>query len=190
MVSILLTKFNYNKVINLPQNYGERFSDLSLKKKTLIKQVKLRSSAFNNQEKIPKKYRFDYGDNINPPFSIHKTPAKTESLVLIIEDLDTPNICINWVLWNIPAKTNEIREDETPEGSVVGKNFLDSNSYYGFCPVQGTHKYSFTVFALDKMLDLNPDSELGELINSIFDHILDYDQMTGYCDKIGEFILE
>ena len=113
MVSIVLAKLNYNKVINLPLNYGERFSDLSLKKKTLIKQVKLRSSAFNNQEKIPKKYRFDYGDNINPPFSIHKTPAKTKSLVLIIEDLDHPNICINWILWNIPAKTNEIREGET-----------------------------------------------------------------------------
>ncbi|OLS23136.1 MAG: hypothetical protein HeimC2_27540 [Candidatus Heimdallarchaeota archaeon LC_2] len=171
-------------------NYGKKYVKLNSKKGSLKNQLKLASNAFDNQEEIPNKYRFDYGQNINPPFKFNSIPVKTNSLALIIEDLDSPSICINWVLWNIPPTTEEIFEGKIPQGAVVGKNFLDSNSFYGFCPLQGRHNYSFILFALDRLIDIESDSSISKVFDEIFDHIIDYDELIGYCEKIGEFILE
>ncbi|MHA2278947.1 MAG: YbhB/YbcL family Raf kinase inhibitor-like protein [Candidatus Kariarchaeaceae archaeon] len=148
------------------------------------------SSQFENRSEIPKIYRFDYGQNINPPLNFEKIPQKAKSLVMIIEDIDNPNICINWVLWNISPSTKGIKQGEIPLGAIIGKNFLDSNSFYGFCPLQGRHTYSFTLFALDSMIQLDPDSSISELFDEIYSNILEKTEITGYCEKLGEFILE
>ena len=169
-------------------DYGKRFSELITKKEGCANSLKLSSDEFDNQGEIPKKHRFDYGQNINPSFNFTDIPPNTKSLVLIVEDVDDPNICINWALWNISPSIKGITQGDTPFGAVVGKNFLDSNSYYGFCPLQGRHNYSFTLFALDSKLKLDPRSSINKLYNAIYQHIIDYSEITGFCDKIGEFV--
>ncbi len=168
--------------------YGKRLADLISTKQFFSKKLKLSSNEFKDRGEIPKTHRFDYGQNINPSFNFEKIPQKAKSLVLIIEDIDNPNICINWVLWNISPKTKRIQVGETPVGAVIGKNFLDSNSYHGFCPLQGRHTYSFSLYALDSKIDLDVDSSINVLYDEIYTHIIDYSEMTGYCEKIGEFI--
>jgi len=49
--------------------------------------MELKSSAFENNGKIPNKYTCD-GDNINPQLSISRTPKNAKSLVLIMDDPD------------------------------------------------------------------------------------------------------
>jgi Raf kinase inhibitor-like YbhB/YbcL family protein len=177
-------------VPNLKLQYGKGYIGLNSKKYSFSKQMKLSSSEFENQREIPKIHRFDYGQNINPPFKFTKIPQKAKSLALIIEDIDNPTICLNWVLWNISPSTKGIKIGKIPLGAIVGRNFLDSNSYYGFCPLQGRHNYSFTLFALDSMIELDPSASVSELFNEIYSHILEKAELTGYCEKFGDFILE
>lgn len=175
-------------MLNVNLHYGEKLADLNSKKHFFSKKMKLSSNEFKDRGEIPRIHRFDYGQNINPSFNFKKIPQKAKSLVLIIEDVDSPNICINWVLWNISPTISDIKRGESPSGAVIGKNFLDSNSYYGFCPLQGRHNYSFSLYALDSKIDIDVDSSISELYDEIYARIIDYSEITGYCEKMGEFI--
>ena len=118
----------------------------------------LTSPAFQNSERIPKKYSQE-GENVNPPLEIAGVPAVAKSLVLIMEDPDVPKelkpdgLWIHWVVFNIPPDTTKIEEATTPPGvSGIGSRGL--NTYSGPKPPDGEHRYFFKLFALDKMLDL------------------------------------
>ena len=51
----------------------------------------LTSSVFVDGETIPQKYSCD-GDNVNPPLSISGVPEGTQSLVLVMDDPDIPQV--------------------------------------------------------------------------------------------------
>ena len=53
--------------------------------------MKIESSAFQNNENIPAKYTCD-GANVNPPLKISGIPENTRSLVLVVDDPDAPKI--------------------------------------------------------------------------------------------------
>src|SRR5690606_10731222 len=88
--------------------------------------MEIRSPAFSDGGIIPTLYTCD-GDNINPPLTISDVPEDAQSLVLIMEDPDVPaeirddQMFDHWVLYNIPANTQEIPENTTGI-SEVGKN--------------------------------------------------------------------
>src|SRR5215212_219821 len=66
--------------------------------------MELRSSAFQDNEEIPRKYSRD-GQNLSPPLEIQGIPDGTKSLVLIVDDPDAPKGIFNhWLLWNIPPQ--------------------------------------------------------------------------------------
>ena len=58
--------------------------------------LKLTSSAFDNNKRIPNKYSCN-GSNINPPLNISGVPKEAKSLVLIMDDPDAP--MGNWLHW-------------------------------------------------------------------------------------------
>jgi phosphatidylethanolamine-binding protein (PEBP) family uncharacterized protein len=70
--------------------------------------VKLTSSAFAENQSIPKVYTCE-GKDISPPLSWSGLPEKAKSLALIVDDPDAPDPAapkltwVHWVLYNIPA---------------------------------------------------------------------------------------
>ena len=54
-----------------------------------MKELIVTSPAFENKNIIPLKYTCD-GENVNPRLNIDGLPEETESLVLIVDDPDTP----------------------------------------------------------------------------------------------------
>ena len=106
--------------------------------------MKLTSTAFEHQGKIPSKYTCD-GANISPPLRLSDVPAQAKSLVLIMDDPDVPKrlrkdgMWDHWVVFNIPASLTEIKEGEEPEGThgIGTSNNLD---YYGPCPPDREHR--------------------------------------------------
>jgi phosphatidylethanolamine-binding protein (PEBP) family uncharacterized protein len=60
-----------------------------MSERRFMKGLTISSPAFEANKLIPSKHTCD-GEDVNPPLNIEGVPAKTESLVLIVDDPDPP----------------------------------------------------------------------------------------------------
>jgi hypothetical protein len=140
-------------------------------------------SIFSDGERIPLKYTCD-GEDVNPPLEFTDIPKDTKSLLLIVDDPDSPSkVWSHWVLWNIPSNTNRIKENSIPSGTNEGINDFGKRGYGGPCPHSGTHRYQFKLYALDIKLDLSKESTKTNVENAIRGHIIDKTILTGLYSK-------
>ena len=140
--------------------------------------MKLSSTAFENNGKIPKKYTCD-GQNISPPLKISNIPKNTKSLALIRDDPDAPRgTFTHWVIWGISPKKTQISEGEK-KGFSEGVTGLGKPGYVGLCPPSGVHRYLFKLYALDFPVDISTKSTKQELLSTIQNHIIQTVTLTG-----------
>lgn len=141
------------------------------------------TSVFNHQQPIPQQYTC-LGPNVSPPLRFSNIPMGALSLVLIFEDVDaTPKPWTHWMVFNIPVSTTEVPENTIPPGGVEGLANNHSFGYEGPCPkyFTGTHHYWFRLYALDKILDLPPDSEREAVEAAMQGHVLETAELLGLC---------
>lgn len=144
--------------------------------KQLIEELIINSPEFRNNDYIPSKYTCD-GDNVNPPLEISGIPDKAITLVLIVEDLDSPKgIFDHWIVWNI-QKVKSIAENIVP--GIQGKNSFGRNQYDDPCPSSGTHRYYFKLYALDAVLELPEGSGKIALPEAMNGHLLTVNELMG-----------
>lgn len=140
-------------------------------------------SVFDNNERIPVEYTCD-GKNVNPPLEFFDVPKNTKSLVLIVDDPDSPTKVWNhWMLGNIPANTMKISENSVPKGSREGMNDFRKIEYGGPCPHSGIHRYQFKLFALDRVLDLVSGFSKKDAETAIKGHIIERAVLTGIYSR-------
>ena len=149
--------------------------------------MRITSSAYGDQQLMPHKYTCD-GDNVSPPLRIEGVPKMAQSLVLIVNDTDSPRgDWAHWLLWNIPVETKLIPENSLPAGAVEGMNDWLQKGYGGPCPSDGqTHKYHFSLYALDTVLSLNTQANKQELYGVIVKHIIAQDELVGIYKRMQE----
>jgi Raf kinase inhibitor-like YbhB/YbcL family protein len=141
--------------------------------------MKITSSAFNDNEKIGIQYTCD-AEDINPPLTFSEIPENTKSLALILTDPDAPvGTFTHWTIWNISPDTTSMEPRKIPEGSVQGKNGFGQNKYNGPCPPTGEHRYLFTLYALDTKLDIDNDVFREVLEKAMTGHIIEKATLTG-----------
>jgi Raf kinase inhibitor-like YbhB/YbcL family protein len=144
---------------------------------TFMKELQVRSPAFQPNQPIPKKYSCK-GKGINPPLSIEGTPEEAKTLALIMDDPDAPRGTFDhWVVWNIPPSTKSIEENSVPGNE--GLNGMRKKGYTGPCPPSGTHRYFFKVYALDTELKLGSNSTKSDAEKAMQGHILAKGELEG-----------
>ena len=142
-----------------------------------MKELTVKSPAFEPNKQIPKKYSCS-GDDTNPPLIIEGTPKETKSLALTIDDPDAPNGTFDhWVVWNIPPSTTKIAEHSVP--GTEGLNGMRQHGYTGPCPPSGTHRYFFKVYALDMELRLGANATKKDLEKAVVGHTLAKGELVG-----------
>jgi|GEM_PF-2157052 len=120
----------------------------------------IESPAFADQGTLPIKYTC-VGSSVSPPLQWSNTPRGTKSFVLILTDLDAPygmnrtntRKFYHWGIFNIPAKLQSLPEnadDHLPEAISEAMNDAVNKNYNPPCPPEGTHRYVFSLYALDK----------------------------------------
>lgn len=145
--------------------------------------MKLTSPAFTNKGKIPIPYTC-LGPNINPPLHFHDVPKATESFTLIVEDKDTtPKPWVHWLVFNIDGSVKRIEENAVPITAIEGLANGGKPGYEGPCPkyFQGTHHYTFTLYALDHALSIPKDSDVEKVRHAMKDHLLATAELVGLC---------
>lgn len=141
----------------------------------------LKSSAFADGSTIPTLYTCN-GENIPPPLSWANAPPQTKSFALILSSPDAPTGQLYlWVLYNIPSNATTLEEgsDTLPDGTMVGMNSLFETEYRGPCPPDARlHRYFFTLYALDRELNLTSGEDLEVVLSKIKRHILKTAQLS------------
>jgi Raf kinase inhibitor-like YbhB/YbcL family protein len=151
--------------------------------------LKLSSSAFKPKGSIPKENACD-GADVSPALSWSGAPKGTASFALIMEDPDAPaGVWVHWVVYDIPAGEKGLaaaapKADALPDGArhglAWGVNAFDRVGYSGPCPPPGKpHRYVFTLFALDKKLNLPARKPKPELVKAMEGHILAQAELIG-----------
>ena len=145
----------------------------------------LTSSAFKQNESIPREYTCD-GSDISIPLKWKDSPAGTKSFALIADDPDAPRgTWVHWVIYNLPADTQELSAgiahgDSLQNGARQGKNDFGKIGYGGPCPPSGpSHRYFFKLYALDQATNLKPKATEQQLLDAMKGHVLQETQLIG-----------
>ncbi len=147
--------------------------------------MELESSAFKNNEPIPREFTCQ-GKDIPPPLFIRNIPLETKALALIVDDPDAPSGTFDhWIVWNILPSIQQI--DSTMEFSNQGKNGFGVAKYKGPCPPPGKpHRYFFKLYALDSKLELPTGATKAQLEAAMKDRIIEKTQLVGTYQRAGE----
>ena len=107
-----------------------------------------------------------------------------QSLVLLMEDQDFP--FTHWVVYDIPPDAaglpeGVLQQPRLPEGGgLQGLNTNAEIGYIGPYPPQGEeHRYTFTLYALDAPLGLEPGAMWKQVEMTMEGHILKRSELTG-----------
>jgi Raf kinase inhibitor-like YbhB/YbcL family protein len=143
------------------------------------------STAFEAGGRIPLKYTCD-GQNMSPPLAWREPPKQTQAFALIVDDPDAPGgVFTHWVLFNVPAITRQLEEgvpaqERVQNGAWQGKNDFGKIGYNGPCPPRGSvHRYFFTLYATDKLLDLKAGASKQQVFDAMRGHIVAQGQLVG-----------
>jgi Raf kinase inhibitor-like YbhB/YbcL family protein len=185
----------------------------------------LASSFFGHGGTIPAEFASagPYSGNWSPPLKWEDVPGNTVSFALIMDDVDVPSVADpkvketfnHWVIFNIPANELSLRgaiprELVLPDAAQQGLNgngVLDllegkpvSERGIGYLgpnpqPRGSTHTYVFTLFALDKRLDLPANTtgkqQLLDAMGAVQDglHVRPKTIAEGGTSILGEAVL-
>ncbi|MFO7557229.1 MAG: YbhB/YbcL family Raf kinase inhibitor-like protein [Desulfobacterales bacterium] len=155
-----------------------------------VKNLKVKSTAFDEGEMIPSEYTCD-GENVSPDLSWKGAPGSVKSYAILVVDPDIPipkfliPEWVHWVVYNIPPEVTSIPRAFPKEASSVrsvkqGVTSYKKPGYHGPCPPFGTHRYYFKVYALDITLDLEPGKATRKkILAAINGHVLAYGELMG-----------
>jgi Raf kinase inhibitor-like YbhB/YbcL family protein len=118
--------------------------------------LSVRSLAFADHAPIPAIYTAD-GEGHSPPIEWTGVPAGTASLVLIVEDADspTPQPLVHAIVADLPGADGNLSEGAIDPAAHADEATIGRNSFLqtGWLPPDpppghGTHRYAFQLFAL------------------------------------------
>lgn len=142
------------------------------------------SSTSLQDGRVPKEFTCD-GEDKSPPLTWTAPPNGAKSLALTVTDPDAPSgTFTHWVLYNLPASASGLaastaKQSELPDGSRQGRNDFGKTGYGGPCPPPGKpHRYVFTLYALDRNLDLAAGASRAQLEAAIQGHVLARGELT------------
>jgi hypothetical protein len=125
--------------------------------------MQLTSTAFANDGAIPRQYTCD-GANQSPPVSWTGVPSGTASLALRVQDIDTPQKFVHWIVYDIPPSITSMATGQPAPGAKQAKNSFGNQGYGGPCPPAGSrHRYVFTLLAMKTELNVSEDVSPNDL---------------------------
>jgi Raf kinase inhibitor-like YbhB/YbcL family protein len=128
----------------------------------------LTSPDFEEGGRIPPEQTCD-GADAPPVLHWSGVPSGVVELALTLEDPDAPSgSFVHWVVWGIDPSSGRLGPDGGT-GIREGRNGFGKSGYGGPCPPpgHGAHRYEFTLYALARLIDLEPGATIDELRSTI-----------------------
>jgi Raf kinase inhibitor-like YbhB/YbcL family protein len=145
----------------------------------------LESPAFAEGRSLPARCTAD-GEGISPPLRWFGVPAAARSLILLVEDCDspTPSPLVHAIATGIPTTMHELAEGALHAHD--GAPLLGKNSYFQASwlppdppPGHGTHRYVFQMFALDYVPQFEGPPGRSLILRALDNHVVARGQVIG-----------
>ncbi|MFD0905815.1 YbhB/YbcL family Raf kinase inhibitor-like protein [Actinomadura sediminis] len=146
-----------------------------------MKEMTLRSEAFNDHTIIPSEYSHDSGD-VSPPLEWSDAPEEVVELALACEDPDAPTgTFAHWLVAGIDPVTTGLDPGEVPTGAALGRNDFGAEGYGGPKPPVGDdpHRYFFRLYGLSEPSGLGTGFTAEDLRNAMQDKIVATGTLVG-----------
>jgi hypothetical protein len=139
----------------------------------------LSSPAFLPGGAVPQAYTGD-GANVSPPLEWDNVPEGTVTFALVVDDPDASfGTFTHWLICDVPERTSSLPEGASSQG-VEGENGFRKVGYGGPMPPAGvTHRYVFTLYALDEKLEMPPGYSKNQLKAAMKGHMLGEATLVG-----------
>ncbi len=155
--------------------------------------IELSSLAFADHAQLPERCTAD-GQGVSPPLQWSALPEGTASLVLIVEDADspTPNPLVHAIVVGLPPESGALAESAIPSGDNEGAAALrvGRNSALQAAwlppdppPGHGVHRYAFQLFALRGNPEFSETPGREELVDALREHALASGLLVGTYER-------
>ncbi|WP_430866922.1 YbhB/YbcL family Raf kinase inhibitor-like protein [Demequina aurantiaca] len=119
------------------------------------------------------------GPDLSPELTWSGGPSDVGAYAIVMLDSSYSD-WVHWIVANIPAETTTVPGGTSvAEPAVTGRNGLGNAKYIGPCPNSPDHIYTFEVWALDQVLDLEPGFNYTDLTIAADGHVLEMAEITG-----------
>ncbi|MBB4916422.1 YbhB/YbcL family Raf kinase inhibitor-like protein [Streptosporangium saharense] len=112
----------------------------------------------------------------NPPLRWSGVPNGTKSVAIVVDNNSRTGGEVNWVVFDIDPRTNELADDSVPVGAVEGSTTSGKTGYSPPCRDQ--ENYRFTVYALNDQVDLPKGASLEKTLKSIASKTIAWGRLT------------
>jgi len=160
--------------------------------------ITVTSPTLKANEVVPIDHTAD-GKNLSPALSWSGAPAGTRQFALIYDDPDVafgnpPQSFVHWVVYNIPGTAKGL-PGELPmdavltapadiAGTIQGLSGFKRTGYRGPAPPPGKpHHYTWTVYALDTELKLEPGLNRNQLLEAMKGHIIGQGSLVAIYER-------
>jgi Raf kinase inhibitor-like YbhB/YbcL family protein len=157
--------------------------------------VEVRSAAFGPGEHIPAAYTAD-GDGISPPLEWSGIPDAAASLVVIVEDADSPTSrpLVHAIIVNLDKSKSSLIEgalsspDHRATGLQAGRNSYLSHAWLppDPPPAHGIHRYVFQVFALRSGAAFSDTPGRQEVFCAIAERAVGAGRLIGTYERVAK----
>ena len=158
--------------------------------------IDVTSIAFADHAPIPARYTADAheGAGVSPPLQWSGLPVGTVSVVVLVEDADspTPSPLVHAIVVGLPPDESALPEAALPSADNEGKEGLRTgrNSYLQTAwlppdppPGHGVHRYAFQVFALDVSPPFDETPGRDEVVDAVREHALASGLLIGTYER-------
>jgi Raf kinase inhibitor-like YbhB/YbcL family protein len=113
------------------------------------------SAAFPRGDIMPERFTCANGKMVTPPLDWAGAPPHTKSIAIVFDDANAPiTPYVYWVVFDIGPGTSAIQEGQLPPGARQARGTAGYDRYDPPCPGPQGHGYRFSVYALNKVLNL------------------------------------
>jgi Raf kinase inhibitor-like YbhB/YbcL family protein len=134
--------------------------------------IRLESPAFQDGAELPTRFTCD-GEGVSPPLRWSEVPPRARDLALVVDDPDAPGDgFLHWAVWKLPFEPSgegRVLEDNVAPEMDQAENDAGDPGWAPACPPEGdeSHRYVFTLYALDRVIDLGDGASADEVREAI-----------------------
>ena len=107
------------------------------------------------------------GAGVSPAMTWSNVPPGTVELAVAVVDVDADSF-VHWLVYGISPVIPGLSEGQPPEAAFQWGNSAGQPAWFAPCPPAGeTHRYQFTVYALNQQLEAADDAGATEVLSNL-----------------------